>query len=251
MLYIREYWHVWAALLLPTLIIGGCASLSPTTPSRVEPVEPGVESHENGWWRAGFQIKWPEDTEPSWHLDLFLSLEIISPVLDQYRGEIILWRFHRRAARDQTGHQFSFIFYCSPDVAQHIFDSIKLDADLEMMKTAGIIVQDNYDDTNRIIMPGIADTSDPEWSPSIRKSWPYFIMGASRMWLDLIKDIAEQNSDRECLSSVEEFQDFYRQVNESVMDIWREEGSQALLHHLNALFGYQPVVIYERRYMKF
>jgi hypothetical protein len=171
--------------------------------------------------------------------------------LDKYREDIILWRFHRRAARDQTGHRFSFIFYCPRDTAQQIYDSIKSDDDLEKMKTAGIIVQDIYDDTSRITKPLIEDTSDPDWSPSTRKSWPYFIMGVSRMWLEMIKDIAAQNSEHGNLSSVEEFQAFYQQVNESVRDIWREEGSHALLHHLNALFGYEPVAVYERRFMKF
>jgi hypothetical protein len=184
-------------------------------------------------------------------MDLFISLEIVSPVLDQYGEDIILWRFHRRAARDETGHRFSFIFYCTRDTAQQVYDSIQSNDELKKMKTAGMIIQDIYDDTGRTTQPDIEDTSDPGWSPSTRKSWPYFIMGVSRMWLEMIKDIAGKNSDRENLSSAEEFRAFYEQVNESVLDIWREEGSHAMLHHLNALFGYEPVAVYERRFMTF
>ncbi len=35
--------------------------------------------------------------------------------------------------------------------------------------------------------------------------------------------------------------DFYRQVNDAVTDTWHREGHHAFLHHLNALFGYEPI----------
>jgi hypothetical protein len=40
-------------------------------------------------------------------------------------------------------------------------------------------------------------------------------------------------------------------VDEVVEEMWRQEGSHAFLHHLNAIFGYEPVVVYERRLMNF
>jgi hypothetical protein len=196
-------------------------------------------------------MKWPEDTEPSWHVDLFLALEIVSPVLDQYRKDIILWRFHRRAHRDQTGHQFSFIFYCHPSKAQQVYDAMKSDVDLAEMKTTGIIIKESYDDTGRIQRPRIEDTSDSTWPRSIRKSWPYFIMGVSQMWLDLIKQIAAEHSNGGGPLSIEETLAFYEEINESLTETWREQGSRVLLHHLYALFGYEPIAVYEKWYRRF
>ena len=251
MIQIKGLIHSLAAMFLIFTFTGGCASMGPTIPPGVKPVGPEAGVNGNGWWEVRFQMKWPEDTEASWHVDLFLALEVVSPVLDQYRKDIILWRFHRRAHRDQTGHQFSFIFYCHPTKAQQIYDAIKSDVGLAEMKTAGIIIKEGYDDTGRILRPRIEDTSGSAWPRSIKKSWPYFIMGVSQMWLDLITEIAEQNSDGQQPLLIEERLAFYEQVNASVTEVWREQGQRAFLHHLNALFGYEPVAIYEKRYMKF
>jgi hypothetical protein len=36
-----------------------------------------------------------------------------------------------------------------------------------------------------------------------------------------------------------------------VSDLWQEEGRHAFLHHLNALFGYESLVVYEKKLMTF
>jgi hypothetical protein len=46
-------------------------------------------------------------------------------------------------------------------------------------------------------------------------------------------------------------EDFYRVVNERLVELWRDEGGHAFIHHLNALFGYEETFIYERRLMRF
>ncbi len=40
-------------------------------------------------------------------------------------------------------------------------------------------------------------------------------------------------------------------MNDAVDDMWRQEGRHAFLHHLNAVFGYQPLVIYEKKLLTF
>ena len=55
--------------------------------------------------------------------------------------------------------------------------------DQEAMKRAGLIIKDSYDDTSQITKPNIGDTSDLNWSSPVKKSWPYFMMGVSQMWL--------------------------------------------------------------------
>ena len=44
---------------------------------------------------------------------------------------------------------------------------------------------------------------------------------------------------------------FYQEVNTTLSELWRKEGRHAFLHHLNALFGYEPLIYYEKRMLTF
>jgi hypothetical protein len=240
-----------AATALVMTVMMGCATLRPVASPDLKPIVPKVQSPEKGWWSARFVMKWPEEKTPSWHIDLFLAHQIISPVLYQHQNHIVLWRFHRRAIRDDIGHQFSFIFYASPETAREIYHAIESDTRLAAMKRAGVIIRDSYDDTSRMSEPKVEDTSDLNWSSPIRRSWPYYMMGASQMWLHLIAEIAGEISKERKPSSTQDIEAFYQQVNASFQSSWREEGGHAFLHHLNALFEYESVIIYEKRLMTF
>jgi len=102
------------------------------------------------WWYMRFRIKWPENSEPSWHIDLMLAHKILAPVLRGQQSCIDFWRFHRRAARDEEGHQLSLACYCTPDAAEQIYNSIKSDPFLKRIKRAGLIIQDIYDDPSKM-----------------------------------------------------------------------------------------------------
>jgi len=205
----------------------------------------------SGWWSARFHVNWPENSEPSWHIDLLLAHRGLSPILRHYKDHLHLWRFHRRAARDQVGHRFSFMFYSSPEIAHQVYGSLRSDPLLKDMREAGVLVRETYDDPSKIIKPNIEDTSDPNWSPLVQKSWPYFIMGVCQMWMDLIASIAESASIGRELSSLQAISAFYQEVGQAVTRLWQEEGCHSLLHHLNAIFGYQPVKVVEARLMRF
>jgi hypothetical protein len=170
----------------------------------------------------------------------------VAPVLNQNRNEILLWRFHRRAVRDQAGHQFSFIFYAPPETARRVFAELQSHVWLRELKDRGVVVRDAYDNTDVISRPNIEDTSDPHWPPAIQKSWPYYIQGVSEMWLGLIAEVASQASAETVPSNPDELFRLYGQVNDSIVRLWREEGQHAFLHHLNAIFGYEPLVIRQR-----
>jgi hypothetical protein len=160
-------------------------------------------------------------------------------VIDRYRKEILLWRFHRRAVRDEAGHRFSFIFYTTPANARKIYAAVDSSAVLEQLKAEGIIQRVIQDDTHTIARPGIEATSDPNWTPRLQKAWPYFIMGVSQTWLDLISQFAEDG--RKKPASIAEMLAFYKEISQEVEATWNKEGGHAFLHHLNALFGYGPV----------
>ena len=238
-------------LLLLTSAFSGCVTTMPVDSRDFNMEKPEGEGEERGWWYARFFIEWPENTEPYWYIDLLIAKEIVSPVLESHRDRIKFWRFHRRASRDQSGHQFSFIFYSTPETANLIRDSLKSSPTLCELKSRGVIMGDSYDDTSSINKPDIGDTSDENWSVQIKRSWPYYIMGVSRMWLSLISETRKQMPDTEQASSLEGLKSLYRKINDRIDELWKEEGGHALLHHLNAIFGYGPVTIYEKRLMIF
>ena len=245
-----SFWLVLAAVLMFTMMQTGCATWGPEAAKT--PLPKGERDiTRKGWWYARFQMIWSENEDPNLYLDALLAHKIVSPVLDQYQKNIVLWRFHRRAARDAAGHQFSFIFYSTPSTARNICNSIKADPLLDRLQQAGVIIRNTCDDTDRTLRPGLEDTSDKTWPVPIQRSWPYFIMGVSQTWLYLISEIAEKNADGHAPSSLQEIQAFYQQINESINILWQEEGRHAFLHHLNAIFGYEPVIVHEKRLMQF
>ena len=71
------------------------------------------------------------------------------------------------------------------------------------------------------------------------------------MWLNLVAEVADQDLKDQRPASLEEIKQFYRHVNENVTDLWQEKGRHAFLHHLNAVFEYEPLIYWEKRYMKF
>ena len=197
------------------------------------------------------------DADPAPNLAITLGIptekakEIMEKLVDRInhtlqrmnKKEIELWRFHRRAARDNAGHQFSFIFYASAPVADTIYENIRNDSLVQQLLNNGILVCVRYDDTSVISRPYIQDTSDPNWSIEIQKSWPYFIMGASRMWLDTLTQISLEYTRSYSFITLDEKLKAYQDIYDSMTYLWQEQCGHALLHHLYALYGYVPVKV--------
>jgi hypothetical protein len=226
------------------LIAFGCVSVStPTKPEPTGQAAPTIESSANGWWAARFKMNWTEGTNPAWHLDELIAYEVVAPVLEKHRAQILLWRFHRRAAPDAAGHQFSFIFYATPQNAELIYASIRSSATLASLKARGYVRQDMYQDTSLAAQPGIEDTADARWSLPLKRAWPNFIMGVSEAWLILVSEFAGERAKTSQTASIQDLVSAYEKVHNAVEKTWQQEGGHALLHHLNALFGYAPVAV--------
>lgn len=248
---ISRFYKLLGSVILVVFIISGCSSLGRVPSPEIQPLKPRELPSGSGWWYARFRLEWPPDTKPLWYMDLYLAHQVILPKLEQYRPDIDLWRFHRRAARDGAGRQFSFIFYASPRTARLIFNALQADPLVENLMAAGIIERAVYDDPARITRPHIQDTSDENWPASIRKTWPFFIMGASQMWLNLIAEIAEKHLAGGPPASIEQIQTVYQQIDRTVTRLWQQEGRHAFMHHLNGLFEYKPLIYWEKQYMTF
>jgi hypothetical protein len=199
------------------------------------------QTEDNFWWRCQFKIVWPEDTRLNWGMDLLLAHSVISPILENHHKDISYWRFHRRAARDSAGHQFSFIFYSNPETAASVYREIQQSSVLKQALERKLVERVRTGDPQNPTSPNIEDTSDPNWPPDIQKTWPLFIMGVSSLWLGLINE--SFHAEPEDHGKIELLLEKYREVDAQITNLWRNEGQHAFLHHLNAVFGYNPMFL--------
>ena len=199
---------------------------------------------EQRWWYARFKINGLSDgsKQPDWFLDALLADQVCEPILQVFNDKIVLWRFHRRAVPDQSGHQFSLIFYTDVDTASAIYQRIQQNDVLIELLLSDHVAELRLDELNEPFKrPNVEDTSDPNWALVVQKSWPAFIMGVSATWLELINQIimAEQLNVQEM--ELEALLALYERTNNTVNELWLRHGRHAFLHHLNALFGYRPI----------
>jgi hypothetical protein len=111
---------------------------------------------------------------------------------------------------------------------------------LREMKEAGLIIDASFDDPPQPRFEGVGDET---WPSAIQQAWPHYIHGVSRMWLQLIQEVAGERTH----TSLDETLQLYRNVNDQITALWREQGQHSFLHHLNAIFGYEPINIYVRQ----
>jgi hypothetical protein len=227
--------------IIVVLALCGCASLARdeigTTDSTAAEPLPGSLPDGEGWWYARFHIDWPEGEPARWYMGTLIGGEVIAPVFDEYYQDVLIWRVHRRASRDGYGHVFSFIFYSTPQGAQRIYTAIENNAVVQSLLDSGRLTRVAVDDVTRITRPNIEDTSDKHWPLSVQKTWPAMIMGTSRMWLDLVSEQAAT------VSATGGTEAKYQKIQDAITTIWREQGQHAMLHHINAVYAYQPLLI--------
>jgi len=231
-----------AAMSLAILVSAGCSGLQRTGTPKPSPgfPAPTLEGGES-WWVYRFRIDWPEEKPADMAVDLLLAHAVVKPHLEKFAPRLPYWRFHRRAARDATGHQFSLLFYTDPATAGELYAALDASPVLAQVRDQGLVTAILKDDPQKPVRPGIADTSDPHWSPMLQRQWPAYIMGVSLLWLGLIDETVaelppEQRAEDDLLS-------VYRAADEQVTQLWFKEGQHAFLHHLSAVFGYRELLV--------
>ena len=252
----RQWNHFQAVLsrlvvLSLLVILSACATppgSEPSAPEAPAAIQPSITYR---WWQARFHMTWPENTPPRWYIDPLLANEVIGPVLRRHPSEIPLWRFHRRAVRDDAGHRFSWIFYASPEMASAYFEEISESVMLTHLVGNSVVSRVHLDTVNDGTSQPIGATADQRWSEVMKNAWPYYIHGISRMWLDMIAAEDAAMADRPGPEHVDAFIERYRRIEADIGGVWQTEGRHALLHHLNAIFGYQPLEFIERRKIRF
>jgi hypothetical protein len=250
-------------VILLCSLLSACASFSQYTPdsdasiiyksidhNSSTSISSGVPATDVGWWQVGFHRDMEENEDPAWYMDSLIAYEVIKPILDTHKQQIIVWRFHRRAAPDKSGHKFSFIFYSKRSVGESIYELVRENQFVQTLENENYIDRLSFADLNSVARLSMQDTSDKNWPIELQKAWPYFAQGVSQTWLSLIEQYAEQASQIDDLDVVGQVEQF-KMINGKIDKLWEQEGGHAFLHHLNALFGYQELYIIERRRMRF
>jgi hypothetical protein len=90
------------------------------------------------------------------------------------------------------------------------------------------------------------DNGEKHWPMSIQKSWPCFIQGVCETFLNMIAStrcsILESHSMQELPLERAKLESIYKEIETTISGMWQEYGNEVFLHHLNAIFGYVPVV---------
>jgi hypothetical protein len=235
-------------ILLGTAMLAclyACQS-APSVAERTPPAEPPKSENPDQprWTYLRFRLARDGNGEVDSYLDALIADQILSEAITREGDQIRLWRFHRRWPNDTTGHQFSFIFFAPPAVAERLIAQVRADRLLDRLREEGHLVEFRVDrvDPERAAGPGA--TSDPSWPPAIQREWPNFIMGASRMWLGLVQSEAEKHVGLE-------LHERYQAVETALDKLWFQQANHAFFHHLSALFGYEPVRVIRRDVMTF
>jgi len=238
------------ALLLGCLLVAACASTPPQPPPA--PHMPPAAWMGNGrqaaeipsarWHTSCFRMPFAADGRPVWGRDLLLADRVLAPLLAAHRDDIVLWRFHRRAASDEAGHQFSLLLYTTDAAYAAIVAAIDGDATVATLRRESQLTSVRHGCRAEQSRPELGATSDPAWDPAIQRTWPYFIMGVSASWLALIQDLAAAPPADAPPASTDPVA-FYTAIDQRIAKLWAEQGQHAYLHHLSGLYGYKPLRI--------
>ncbi|MCB1800153.1 MAG: hypothetical protein KDI82_00555 [Gammaproteobacteria bacterium] len=224
---------VLVILALVGLLMSACSWQAPL----VQQAQSGRGSVEESprWHIWRFRFFRADDGATHTHLDGLLADQLLFDAVLAHADEIRLWRFHRRWARDATGHQFSLMVFAPPAVARSITAGLKAAPLLKSLGEQGFLLQWRIDHMAGDAALRPSTTSDPRWPEDVQQEWPHFIMGVSRLWAGLVRAEARRHPGMDLHAR-------YREVDAALEQFWMHGARHALLHHLNALFGYRPLL---------
>lgn len=232
-------------LIVPALLLAACSSTvhieAPPTLSPDKAVLT-AEQPDHLWWQLRFKLAWPEDESPDFSRHLLIAEQILLPVIAEHEQQLPLWRFHRRAGRDGAGHQFSFIFMSDEATAMQIDKEVNENPLTGWLLDRAMIEKTRFNSRSPDELGKLEQTSDASWPLEIQRSWPYFIMGVSQTWLMMVQELSQQNA-LEGEIDYPTLLEHYKKVDAKLNIQWRDYGQHAYLHHLNAVYGYQPIKI--------
>ncbi len=236
---------IQVSFALFALFLAACTpTLQILPPPTLEPSAATLQAEQPDrfWWQLHFKLTWPPGESPDFSQHALIAEQLLLPQLIEHENKLPLWRFHRRAGRDDAGHQFSLIFFTDETTAKTMRKAINKSELTQWLIAQRMIENVHFRKRSQAELGELEHTSDPNWPDEIQQSWPYFIMGASQSWLVLVQSF----SGEQALAGSVDYPALlahYRQVTAKINEQWRDYGQHAYLHHLSAIFGYQPVRI--------
>jgi hypothetical protein len=233
------------ALILCALVLAACTpvlQIEPGDTYKPQAAQLTAEQPQRYWWQLSFKLEWPADEGPDFSRHALIAEQLLRPAIVVHQQQLGLWRFHRRAGRDSTGHQFSLIFLTDEATATQINEDVRANPLADWLVAREMVEKINFYQRSPEELGRLELTSDPSWPIEIQRAWPYFIMGASQSWLMLVGELSSENSLPEKVD-YQALLTHYQQVDERMNTQWRDFGQHAYLHHLSAIFGYQPLRI--------
>ena len=195
------------------------------------------------WYEFNFKMNWTQNQEPKTWIDIFIVDEIIQDVVSKNKSVIELWRIHRRWSNDPTGHQLILSCFTQEQNANSIKRYIIGSRPFKFLQENNLLAEELETAAGGESIRDIADDkSTRNWPEELKNSWPYYISSCSEMFLCLIDSLkggAKSDIDGKDVSEIESY---YTGINNRLMNIWQGHGSHAFFHHINAIFGYQPLM---------
>jgi len=195
------------------------------------------------WYELNFKINYPDIQNPKVWIDIFIIDKIVRDVLTAEKSKIVLWRIHRRWSVDQAGHQLTLSCFTKEQTANSIEKLIRGSGPFKILQANNLLAEDLKTVTGGENISDIADDkSTLDWLEELKQSWPYYINGCSEMFLCLIeylRDAAQADINENNISEIEKL---YKEINNRLIFIWQKNGSHAFFHHINAIFGYEPLL---------
>ena len=160
------------------------------------------------WYSFQFKFEFEQNTRPKWWLDILMIDTVVRDIMENHKNNIQLWRFHRRADHDESGHKFKLWCYTTEEV------SIAIDEIARCHKSIGVLKENSLllDYTTENSGSGVEGTSDPRWSNEVKKAWPYYIMGISQLILELIDLIKKQQDPLDDGAGIDVIERYYASI---------------------------------------
>ena len=203
------------------------------------------------WNNFRFKIDWDVNQNPKWWIDLFILDDIVRKVLLEHRDEIELWRVHRMADIDSARHQLTFLCYATDKTAKSIDTLIAAKDTLKVLIDNNLLQKYFWEEKlMENSKTNIQNGSDESWPIELQNSWPIFIQGVSEMLLELIaqfkNQITAEGQPLHSSAKISSIESYYLNLEKRLLTLWNRNGCHGFFHHINALFGYAPLVIYPR-----
>jgi hypothetical protein len=204
-------------------------------------------SSQSQWFDFYFHV----DNHPSrqtgvWRtwVDIFLLDALVRKAIADTNS---IWIIHRRFRADHAGHEFKFSAYTTLAERDVIENAIR--AHPAFQNFIDRISQ--FNDASKRFYSRSADMElhsrgEGHWPQELAGPWLDFMRTSSKMLLDLTGNIIAvrmQSKRPPQWDDVDMLESYYTEIDREVASIWHRLGWPAYLHHLNMVFGYEPVAI--------